>query len=206
MVALRRLIQLAAMAAAFHHSRSASARSLPDPDVAAARAGDRFRREGSTTTPTCNGEPDGRHTAAVRSVCFNHDGSVLASAGGYYGYDGTIKLWSMSDNTLLKTLEGHAGTVWSVAFNHDGSVLASGSGDGNIMLWSMSDYAVIKTLEGHAGTVYSVAFNHDGSVLASGSGDRTIKLWRETCTEGCSNRGSCSSIAIYGASYTCACD
>lgn len=35
MVALRRLIQLAAMAAAFHHSRSASARSLPDPDVAA---------------------------------------------------------------------------------------------------------------------------------------------------------------------------
>eukprot|EP00729_Bicosta_minor_P010935 gene10935-21218_t len=369
--------------------RGANADGMPLRDAGAARAGARFRREGSTTTPTCNGEPDNSkvdvnvvatlrgHTASVSSVCFNHDGSVLASAGGYddtaklwrivtrmpdnsliktleghtgyvnevcFNHDGsvlasgaddsTIKLWSMSDNTLLKTLEGHADWVWSVAFNHDGSVLASGSGvddrtiklwsmsdyaviktlqghggtvysvafnhdgsvlasgsydatiklwsmsdyaviktlgghsrpvysvafnhdgsvlasgssddtiklwsmsdytviktlgghssyvwsvafnhdgsvlasgsyDATIKLWSMSDYTVIKTLQGHAGTVYSVAFNHDGSVLASGSDDRTIKLWRETCTEGCSNRGSCSSIAIYGASYTCACD
>eukprot|EP00729_Bicosta_minor_P009097 gene9097-29230_t len=140
------------------------------------------------------------HANGVGSVAFNHDGSVLASGSS----DNTIKLWRMSDNTFITTLTGHASDVSSVAFNHDGSVLASaGSYYNTIKLWRMSDNTLITTLTEHTESVYSVAFNHDGSILASGSRDGTIKLWRETCTEDCSNHGSCSSVAIYGPAYTC---
>ena len=123
----------------------------------------------STLTPTDLGS----HINYVKSVAFNHDGSVLAS-GSYK----SIKLWRMSDNTLITTLAGHASSVSSVAFNHDGTVLASGSDDKTIKLWRMSDNTLIKTFKGYGSSVSSVAFNHDGSVLASGSYNGTIKLWR----------------------------
>eukprot|EP00729_Bicosta_minor_P019527 gene19527-32995_t len=148
----------------------------------AAHAVARLRRADEvdvTAFATLNGDNNG-----VSSVAFNHDGSILASGSG----DDTIKLWRLSNNTLITTLTGHAAGVTSVAFNHDGSVLASGAYDSTIKLWRMSDNRLITTLGksmnrdpdiGHTRyKVESVAFNHDGSILASGSEDSTIKLWR----------------------------
>jgi WD40 repeat protein len=46
------------------------------------------------------------HTSEVRSVSFSPDGSLLASGG----LDKTIKLWRVSDGSLVRTLTGH--TDW----------------------------------------------------------------------------------------------
>jgi WD40 repeat protein len=40
------------------------------------------------------------HTGSVRSVSFNHDGSMLATGS----LDGTAKLWSIPDGQIMKTL------------------------------------------------------------------------------------------------------
>ena len=64
----------------------------------------------------------GGHAGAVGSVAFSPDGQTLASVSG----DRTIKLWRVSDGTLLRTL-WHTGGVTSVAFSPDGQTLASGS-------------------------------------------------------------------------------
>jgi len=93
--------------------------------------------------------------------------------------DKTIKLWSLPDGALLKTLSGHTDYVYAVAITPDGRLLVSGSGskDGTIKLWSLPDGALLKTLEGITYDISAVVISPDGSLLASGSGDGTIKLW-----------------------------
>jgi hypothetical protein len=111
------------------------------------------------------------HTAEVWSVSFSPDGRLLASGSA----DGTIKLWRVSDGSLVRTLTGHAREVDSVSFSPDGRLLASGSGDNTIKLWRVSDGVLVRTL--HPDSVYSVSFSPDGRLLASG-GWQGIKLWR----------------------------
>lgn len=116
----------------------------------------------------------------VRSVCFNNDGSILAAAG-----DNIIKLWKISDNSELKTLEGAGGlTITVIRFSPDGAILASGSAERTIRLWDVNDGSLVRTLTGHTGTVWSLAFSPDGQTLASGGGgestgsyDSFIRLW-----------------------------
>jgi len=94
--------------------------------------------------------------------------------------DHTIKLWRVSDGSLIRTLTRHSGSVFSVAFSPDGDIFASGSADETIRLWRVSDGSLIRTLIGHTDTVMSVAFSPDGKLLGSAGcfGFKRIKLWR----------------------------
>ena len=50
------------------------------------------------------------HSGSVTSVCFNHDGSQIASGSR----DRTVKVWNAKTGDLVQTLEGHSGRVLSV--------------------------------------------------------------------------------------------
>jgi WD40 repeat protein len=123
------------------------------------------------------------HSNYVSSVSFSPDGKTLASGGcddkgeSINCIKSTIKLWSVPEGELLRTLKGHSWSVSSVSFSPDGKTLASGSLDKTIKLWSVLDGKLLSTLEGHSDYVYSVSFSPDGKTLASGSWDKTIRLW-----------------------------
>jgi len=119
------------------------------------------------------------HKKAVNSVAFSPDGVTVASGAGgglLWPNDNTVRLWRVSDGTLLRTLEGHNKQVNSVAFSPDGAILASGSRDKTVRLWQFSDGALLRTLEWYEAEVTSVAFSPDGVVLASTSEGATMWL------------------------------
>jgi WD40 repeat protein len=112
------------------------------------------------------------HTGRVCLVSFSPYGSMLASGS----WDGTVKLWSVSERKEIATF--NTGIVLSVSFSPDGRVFASGRSYGGIVkLWSVSERKEIATFKGHTSEVTSVSLSPDGSVLASGSMDGTVKLW-----------------------------
>ncbi len=70
------------------------------------------------------------HTDRVTAMAFDLHGGVLASAG----LDKTLRLWRVSDGTLLDTLPGY--TAESLAFTPDGTTLLSVAGD-TVRFWAL---------------------------------------------------------------------
>ncbi len=132
------------------------------------------------TSEAMQGSPDilwtgDDHTEQVNAVAFSPDGQLLASASG----DHTVKVWRVSDGTLLATLTGHYDRVTSVAFSHNGEMLASGGMDMNINLWRVADQTLIRTM-GSSEFILGISFSPDDAFLTSGGGYSTneVKVWR----------------------------
>jgi WD40 repeat protein len=115
------------------------------------------------TLPNSNG---------VASVALSANGQIVAI--GFY--DGTVRLWHVSDGLLLRTLTAGTG-VGCVAFSSDSKTLATGLDNTTVKLWRVSDGTHLRTLEGLSFNVYSVAFSADGQTVAAGSLN-DLKLWR----------------------------
>ncbi len=113
------------------------------------------------------------HDAVPRRLAFSPDATILATSSA----DRTVKLWRVSDGTLLRTLR-HPEGITSVAFSRDGQWLVAGSYDATVSIWRMRDFALARRPRGHTGVVWSVAFSPDGQVVASSGEDKTIRLWR----------------------------
>ena len=121
-----------------------------------------------------------RHTSAVLSVAFSHDGALLASGGA----DHSICFSNPDDGKIIAKLTGHKGAVLGLAFSPDSKILASVSADNTVKLWDVAGKKLWKTLEGHpsqpsGADTGSIAFSPDGRILAS-CGNYTLKIWAAT--------------------------
>lgn len=116
---------------------------------------------------------ESRHEGIIRTLAFNPDGSRLASASG----DRTVRIWDVSDGTLLATLRGHSDSVFSADFSPDGSRLATGSNDRSIRIWDTATFDEVAQLMGHTDHVWSLNWSSDSHWLVSGSGDYTGRIW-----------------------------
>lgn len=124
------------------------------------------------------------------------------------GYaDGSIRLWSASEKSVISTFNGHKKAVTSLAFDEAGARLASGSQDTDLILWDVvgeaglfrygafmtthEDLSLIATrLRGHRDQVTAIRFilpespNQPSSssgttpgYLLTSSKDTFLKLW-----------------------------
>lgn len=91
--------------------------------------------------------------------------------------EGTINLWSQTQDTPIATLNGHSGRVCRVEFHPSGKYLASASFDTTWRLWDIETSTELLVQEGHSREVYTVAFNTDGSLVASAGLDSIGRVW-----------------------------
>ena len=117
---------------------------------------------------------------SVRSLSFRPDGKTLASGLS----DGTIRIWDVQTDELLRTFMGHASGVENIAFHPDGKTLASsGRLDGTLRIWDADTGERLHTLTGHTGWIHNFSFSPDGKTLASANHDETIRIWDATTGE-----------------------
>ncbi|MEM6256303.1 MAG: NB-ARC domain-containing protein [Cyanobacteria bacterium P01_D01_bin.156] len=125
------------------------------------------------------------HQHWVRTVAFNHSGTILASGAD----DQQICLWQLPTGRKLRVLAQHQHWIRAVAFSGDGRYLASGGDDKIIYLWNPFTGKVIRPLQGqHQHRIRSVAFrpirgselgqeSEQSLLLASGSDDGKVIIW-----------------------------
>ena len=70
-------------------------------------------------------------TLGVLSMAISPDGKTIATGS----CDHKVRLWEITDGTLLRTLTGHGDYVTDLAFSPSGELLASSSTDGTVIIW-----------------------------------------------------------------------
>ena len=105
------------------------------------------------------------------NVTISPNGKILASSS----YENVIRLWSLPEGELLKTLELGKYTG-SLVFSPDGKLLVSrGDDDNTIQLWSMPEGNRLNVLKDN-NRVNKLCISPDGKWLISG-GYGTITIW-----------------------------
>jgi WD40 repeat protein len=103
------------------------------------------------------------HTQDITGLAFSHDGTLLASGAFFDGNNDVIKLWNVSNWTLLRELSGPLifGPFIGINFSGDDALLSAAS-EGTFAVWHVSDGAFIRSFPG----VGLTRFSPDGTLLA----------------------------------------
>ena len=113
------------------------------------------------------------HDEQIRDLSFSPDNQMIATAS----VDGAIKLWSVKERKLLKTIQNDSVRLdrFGVRFV-DNTTIAATNSDGTIKLWNING-TQIKDLAGHIDQVLYLDVSRDGKYIASASKDGTVKIW-----------------------------
>ena len=106
------------------------------------------------------------HTQDITGLAFSHDGSLLASGAFFDGTNDVIKLWNVSNWTLVRNLSGPFlfGPFMAINFSAD-DALISASCESVPAVWHVSDGTFIRTFPVSGLT----RFSPDGTLLAIAS-------------------------------------
>jgi len=122
----------------------------------------------------------GKPLGYVTGIAFDPEGKwIVGSTEGE-----NIHQVSLTDNKLIRTIEGHGYPVYDVAVSPDGKYLASVAGDENrvtrpgpVKLWNAETGALIADLVEHERAAFTVTFSPDGKYLLTGGLDEKVNVY-----------------------------
>ena len=112
----------------------------------------------------------GGHGDEVDALAISPNGTLLASGSR----DETLKLWRISDGTLLRTLRFVR--PFSVRFSPDGALMAAGGAESNVKVWRVDDGSLAYSFL-QPNDVHSIDFSPDGGLIAAAGKDTFIRVW-----------------------------
>lgn len=132
-------------------------------------------------------------------------GMILTGGG-----DKTLKIWSLSDYSCLRTFEGHTNSVLKVLWlpppfsdssetqqpSRQVHEIASAGGDGLVKIWDAQSGECQTTLDNHTDRIWSLILEPSTRTLVSGGGDSVITFWKDTSSETSAAREQASTQRI----------
>jgi serine/threonine protein kinase len=111
--------------------------------------------------------------AAIDQMLIAPNNQVLVTASA----DHVLRLWSLPNGSMLKSLSGHADTVTALSMSQDSRLLVSGSEDHTVRLWDVASGKLLREFQGNREAVTAIAISPDARTVVSGSRDGTLRLW-----------------------------
>lgn len=113
------------------------------------------------------------------SLAFSPDGQLLATTFSSGYNTGIVKLWSVADGTLIRSMSAHGYNT--VRFSPDGQIVTA-VGKRGLDMWRVADGSLIRHIDG---VTRALAFSPDGQMFATAglaggefSDDDTIEFYR----------------------------
>lgn len=113
----------------------------------------------------------------VWSVRFSPDGQLIVAGDE----TGLVRLYSVADQSLQRTIAEHESQIRSVRFNPDGKSIAVAYEDGKIQIHDLNGQ-LLQTLppedsNANQESINSINFNHDGTLIASALSNGNVQVW-----------------------------
>ncbi|HBE69800.1 MAG TPA: serine/threonine protein kinase [Planctomycetaceae bacterium] len=108
----------------------------------------------------------------VWSVDFAPDGKHVAAAIE----DGSVRIWEVGSQELLKSFGAHRGIVWMVEYHPSRPLMVSSGDDAEIKLWNTESYELVRSWEADS-AVRGIAFSPDGQKLVAGDREGTLHIY-----------------------------
>ena len=113
------------------------------------------------------------HTAAVRDVAWNEDGTKFVSAS----YDRWVRVWDVETGECL-----HAFTTRRVPYAvkfypKDDNLFVVGQSDNKVVCWDCEKGEVVQEYNHHLAAVNTVTFTEDAKKLVTTSDDKKVMVW-----------------------------
>lgn len=99
-------------------------------------------------------------------VQFSPVDQVLATCSA----DSTIKVWSITNFTCLKTFQGHLSSVLKLFFIDNGMQFITSASDGNLKIWNLKSNECVSTFDAHDGKVWALTVSNDEEMLGMNAG------------------------------------